>query len=140
MPNVADVTATYVNDGSVPFFYDSADIPTHSPGDVVDQLPPEVDIDEFFARYGHSLKSKTVLSSPTLSVFKVSVGPGEAVKPHHHNTNQLVYILSGSLSYGRRVVTEGMGFFNAGRKYSWQAGEEGATFLEIHAGIPALMA
>jgi hypothetical protein len=130
----------YVNDGSVPFFYDTEQIPSHSPDDVAESLGPEVDLAEFFARYGHELQSKTVLSSPSLTVSKVSVGPGEAVRPHHHGTNQIVYILSGSLRYGRRLVSEGMGFYNAGRKYSWQAGPDGALFLEIHAGIPALMA
>jgi hypothetical protein len=55
-------------------------------------------------------------------------------------TSQIVYIISGSLRYGQRVVSVGMGFSNPGRKHSWQAGPDGALLLEIPHWAPALMA
>jgi hypothetical protein len=39
-------------------------------------------------------------------------------------------------SHGSRLLMTS----NPGRNYSWRAGPDGALFLEIHTGAPALMA
>jgi hypothetical protein len=45
-------------------------------------------------------------------------------------------VLKGSLISGLRVTSAGMGHYGPDRRYSWRAGDEGAQWIEIHAGLP----
>ncbi|ABW16293.1 cupin [Parafrankia soli] len=94
--------------------------------------------EKYFDLFGRDLVTKAILQSPALSVFHESAKPGERVKPHRHGTHQMNYVLSGELIFGRRRVGPGMGFFTPDMLYSWRAGEEGAEWLEIHAGQPGI--
>ncbi|XVQ14096.1 cupin domain-containing protein [Spirillospora sp. CA-255316] len=94
--------------------------------------------ERYFDLFGRDLVTKTILQSPQLSVFHETAKPGERVKPHRHGTHQLNYVLRGELVFGRRRVGPGMGFFTPDLLYSWRAGDEGAEWLEIHAGRPGI--
>jgi hypothetical protein len=104
------------------FFYDIDKIPLFQ-GPVPDYLS-----DYFGAR----ILSKEILSVPTMQLAWFKVEPGVRVPHHHHGTNQITFVLKGSLHYGNKVTGPGMGFFNPDHNYSWVAGPEGCEFLEVH--------
>ena len=107
-----------------PFFYDVAELP----GYTIEEIAGD----------GRDLVTKTILMSPKLSVFHESAKPGERVKPHRHGTHQLTYVLRGELIYGNQRTGAGMGYFSPDALYSWRAGDEGAEWIEIHAGEPGI--
>jgi hypothetical protein len=96
------------------------------------------DAEPLFEVFGRELVTRTILQSTELSVYHETAAPGEHVKPHRHGTHQLNYVLRGELIFGRRHVGAGMGFYTPDLLYSWRAGDEGAEWIEIHAGEPAL--
>ncbi len=119
------------------FFYDVDQLAAYSIAEMVE--PMEVGEDakqEMYDIFGRDLLTKVILQSPGLSVFHEEARPGETVKPHRHGTHQITYVLRGSLHYGNRVTSAGMGYYSPDRLYAWTAGEEGAEWLEIHAGRP----
>jgi hypothetical protein len=119
-----------------PFFYSIDEIPAHSIAQMVEGLGDEDAKQTMYDIFGRDLMTKVILQSPTLSVFHELAEPGERVKPHRHGTNQITYVLRGSLHYGNRVTSAGMGYFSPDRLYAWTAGDEGAEWIEIHAGQP----
>ncbi len=119
------------------FFYSIEEIPAVSIAEMAKNLDEET-AERVLDAFGRDLVTKTILVSPELSVFHEKVGPGERVKPHRHGTHQITYVLRGSLIYGNRVTSAGMGYYSPNRPYSWRAGEDGAEWLEIHAGQPQL--
>jgi len=120
-----------------PFFYSLADLPSRTIAEMAEDSGASAeDRDKMFDLFGRDLLTTTILTSPELSVFHESAKPGERVKPHRHGTHQLTYVLKGSLIYGNRVTSAGMGYYSPDRLYSWRAGEEGAEWIEIHAGLP----
>ena len=120
-----------------PFFYAVDEIPAESIADQVEQYQIDDEMaSKMFDLYGRTLLTKTILRSPTLNVFHESVGPGESVKPHRHGTHQLTYVIRGELKYGNRTTSAGMGYFSPNKPYAWTAGDEGAEWIEIHAGEP----
>jgi hypothetical protein len=121
-----------VDDGHEPFFYDVAELPGHTIVDLVGENEELIDL------FGRDLVTKTIVQTPQLSVFHESAQPGERVKPHRHGTHQLTYVLRGELIYGNRRVGAGMGYFSPDRLYSWRAGDDGAEWIEIHAGAPGI--
>ncbi|HZQ57891.1 MAG TPA: hypothetical protein VFA84_07645 [Acidimicrobiales bacterium] len=114
-----------------PFFFDTAELPGYT---IADMLGDSPEAEQYFDLFGRDLVTKTILSSPQLSVYHESAKPGERVKPHRHGTQQLNYVLRGELLYGNQRVGAGMGYFSPDRLYSWRAGPEGAEWIEIHAG------
>ena len=84
---------------------------------------------------GRELVTKVLVQTPQLSVYHESAKPGERVKAHRHGVYQVDYVLRGELRFGSKRVTAGMGYFIPDRLYSWQAGEDGAEWIEIHSGI-----
>jgi hypothetical protein len=118
-----------------PFFYDTAELPGYTIAEMMGDSPQA---EEYFDLFGKDLVTKTILSTPQLSVFHESAKPGERVKPHRHGTHQITYVLSGELIYGNRRTGPGMGYFSPDTLYSWRAGEEGAEWIEIHAGPPGI--
>ena len=118
-----------------PFFYDVTELPAYTIADMVGDSP---DREMYFDLFGRDLETKTIVQTPQLAVFHEKAKPGERVKPHRHGTHQLTYVLQGELIYGNRRTTAGMGFFTPDRPYSWRAGEEGAEWIEIHAGQPGI--
>jgi hypothetical protein len=124
------------NEGSLgPFFYDTAELPGYTIAQMMGDSPQA---EEYFDLFGRDLVTKTILSTPGLSVFHESAKPGERVKPHRHGTNQLTYVIRGELIYGNRRTGAGMGYFSPDILYSWRAGDEGAEWIEIHAGAPGI--
>jgi hypothetical protein len=122
-------------DDEGPFFFDVAELPGYT---IVDMLGDSPDREHYYDLFGRDLLTKTILSSPRLSVFHETANPGERVKPHRHGTHQLNYVLRGELIYGSRHVGAGMGYFSPDALYAWRAGDEGAEWLEIHAGAPGI--
>ncbi|MGE0878940.1 MAG: cupin domain-containing protein [Acidimicrobiia bacterium] len=88
--------------------------------------------------FGSALFTKPIVRTPQLSVFHESAGPGERVKPHRHGTYQLNYVLKGELIFGNQHVKAGMSYFTPDELYSWRTGDEGAEWIEIHAGEPGI--
>lgn len=110
-----------------PFFYNLADLPdlSNAPNGFSGEIA------KHFADVGGVVKQ--ILNIPTLSVAYYKFEPGVHVPYHNHGTNQLTFVLNGSLHYGgKKVTSEGMGFFTPGQDYAWIAGPEGAEILEIH--------
>lgn len=118
-----------------PFFYDTAELPGYTIAQMMGDSP---DAEAYFDLFGRDLVTKTIVSSPRLSVFHETAKPGERVKPHRHGTHQLTYVLKGELIYGNRRTGAGMGYFSPDTLYSWRAGDEGAEWIEIHAGAPGI--
>jgi hypothetical protein len=131
-----DDTATQSTDQDLrPFFYDIAQLP----GYTIEEMAGDGEgAQEMYDLFGRELVTKTILMSPKLSVFHESAKPGERVKPHRHGTHQLTYVLRGELNYGNQRTGAGMGYFSPDAPYSWRAGEEGAEWIEIHAGEPGI--
>ena len=118
-----------------PFFFDTAELPSYT---IADMLGDSPDSEMYFDLFGRDLATKVILQSPQLSVFHESAKPGERVKPHRHGTHQLNYVLRGELIYGNQRVGAGMGYFSPDKLYAWRAGDEGAEWIEIHAGAPGV--
>ncbi len=133
-----DDTATQATDEQLrPFFYDVAELP----GYTIEEMAGDGEgAQEMYDLFGRDLVTKTILMSPKLSVFHESAKPGERVKPHRHGTHQLTYVLRGELIYGNQRTGAGMGYFSPDGLYSWRAGDEGAEWIEIHAGEPGIFA
>ena len=131
-----DDTVTQSTDQDLrPFFYDIAQLP----GYTIEEMAGDGEgAQEMYDLFGRELVTKTILMSPKLSVFHESAKPGERVKPHRHGTHQLTYVLRGELIYGNQRTGAGMGYFSPDALYSWRAGDEGAEWIEIHAGEPGI--
>lgn len=130
-----------MTDDERPFFYDIAEIPAASIAQMVEGIEmPDDERQRMYDVFGRDLMTKVILQSPCLSVFHEEAQPGERVKPHRHGTHQITYVLRGSLHYGNRVTTAGMGYYSPDRPYAWTAGDDGAEWIEIHAGQPQLYA
>ncbi len=117
------------------FFFDTAELPGYT---LAELMGDSEESQYYFELFGRDLVTKTILMSPRLSVFHESAQPGERVEPHRHGTHQLNYVLRGELFYGSRRVGAGMGYFSPDTLYSWRAGDEGAEWIEIHAGQPGI--
>ncbi len=117
------------------FFYSIDELPAQSIAEMAAGLD-DAQAEGLLELFGRDLLTKTILQTPGLSVYHEVVGPGQTVKPHRHGTHQITYVLRGSLNYGSRTTSAGMGYFSPNRPYSWTAGDEGAEWLEIHAGEP----
>jgi hypothetical protein len=118
-----------------PFFYDVAELPGYT---IVDMLGDSPDSGQIFDVFGRDLVTRTIVQTPELSVFHESAKPGERVTPHRHGTQQLTYVIRGELIYGNQRTSAGMGYFSPDTLYSWRAGDEGAEWIEIHAGEPGV--
>jgi hypothetical protein len=129
------------DDDPKPFFFDITEIPAASIAQMVEGIEmPEAQRQQMFDVFGRDLMTRVILQSPTLSVFHEEAQPGERVKPHRHGTHQLTYVLRGALHYGNRVTSAGMGYYSPDRPYAWTAGDDGAEWIEIHAGEPQFYA
>jgi hypothetical protein len=124
-----------------PFFFSIDEIPAYS---IAEMLEPtdveETEKQRLYSIFGRDLLTKVILQSPNLSVYHENAKPGETVKRHRHGTHQITYVLRGSLHYGNRVTTAGMGYYSPNTPYAWTAGDDGAEWIEIHAGQPEAFA
>jgi hypothetical protein len=116
-------------------FFDIAELPGHTIVDLVGDGPDGAPLIELF---GRDLVTRTILMSPALSVFHESAEPHERVQPHRHGTLQIDFVLRGELRFGNRRLTAGMGCVIPDVLYAWEAGDDGAEWIEIHAGQPAI--
>ena len=117
------------------FFFDVAELPGKTIVDLLGDGPESAPMIELF---GRDLVTRTILQAPELSVFHETAKPGERVRPHRHGTLQIDYVLRGELRFGSRRVTAGMGCVIPDALYSWEAGDDGAEWIEIHAGQPGI--
>jgi hypothetical protein len=125
----------YVETPAESFFFNVADLPGHTIVDLVGDGPEAAPMIELF---GRDLVTRAIVQTPSLSVFHETAKPGERVKPHRHGTLQVDYVVRGELRFGAQRVGPGMGCVIPDTLYSWQAGDEGAEWIEIHAGAPAI--
>jgi hypothetical protein len=116
-------------------FFDVTELPGHT---IVDLVGDEPDAASLIDLFGRDLVTRTIVQSPTLAVFHETAKPGEHVKPHRHGTLQVDYVLRGELRFGNRRVTAGMGCVIPDAMYAWTAGDDGAEWIEIHAGEPGI--
>ena len=114
------------------FFYNINELPAVNFADLVAAGQLVFDGIEHF---GARIIEKEILNLPTISLIQYIIAPGTRVPHHAHDCHQIDFILEGSLHYGdeKKVLTKGMGFFAPkGQIYTWTAGPEGCTFLEVH--------
>jgi hypothetical protein len=116
-----------------PFFFDVAEISGYT---IADLFGESEEAEQYFELFGRDLLTKAIVQTPHFSVFHETAVAGEQVKPHRHGTQQVNYVLRGELNYGNRRLTPGMGAFTPDTLYAWRAGDEGAEWIEIHAGTP----
>jgi hypothetical protein len=115
-----------------PFVFDVASAPAHTNEELLAAFP---NADELYELLGRDLVTRTLVQTPKLCVYHETAQPGEQVKPHRHGTYQVNYVLRGELRFGNQRVTAGMGYFTPDMLYAWRAGDEGAEWIEIHAGV-----
>ena len=116
-------------------FFDVAELPGHTIVDLVGDGP---DAQPMLDLFGRDLVTRTILQSRDLSVYHERANPGEQVKPHRHGTLQIDYVLRGELHFGNRRLRAGMGAVIPDTLYAWRAGDDGAEWIEIHAGEPSI--
>jgi hypothetical protein len=119
-------------DTSRPFVFDVSTIPGQTNVALLGDSPEAQHLLELL---GRDLVTRVLVQTPQLSVYHETAQPGERVKAHRHGVLQVDYVLRGELRFGSRRVTAGMGYFIPDTLYSWQAGGEGAEWIEIHSGI-----
>jgi quercetin dioxygenase-like cupin family protein len=118
--------------GPKAFFYDINEISAVNFADLVAAGQIAFDGIEHF---GDRIIEQEIVNLPTISLIQYTIAPGTRVPHHHHDCHQIDFILAGSLHYGdsKKILTKGMGFFAPkGQIYSWTAGPDGCTFLEVH--------
>ncbi len=114
------------------FVFDVATIDGHTNAEL---LGGSEESERLLELLGHDLVTRALVQTPKLCVYHETAKPGERVKPHRHGTYQVDYVLKGELIFGNQHVTAGMGYFTPDALYSWQAGAEGAEWIEIHSGV-----
>ena len=119
------------DDALRPYIFDVAKIDGHTNEEMMANLDNS---EELYELLGRDLVTKILVQTPQLCVYHESAKPGERVKPHRHGTYQVNFMLRGELIFGNQHVTPGMGYFSPDWLYSWRAGEQGAEWIEIHAG------
>lgn len=118
-----------------PFYFDVSELPGHT---IQELFEGSDEAERMFDLFGKDLVTRTILLSPSLSVLHETADPGERVKPHRHGTLQIDFVLAGELIFGSHHVGPGMGYVIPDTLYSWRVGDEGAEWLEIHAGLPGI--
>ena len=118
-----------------PFFFEVDQLPGFT---IADSAGEGEEADKMIDLFGRDLYTRPIVQTPTLCVYHETAQPGDRVKPHRHGTFQVNYILKGELQYGSQRITPGMGSFTPNTLYSWRAGPEGAEWIEIHGGQPAI--
>jgi hypothetical protein len=67
-----------------------------------------------------------------LSLGLYYVGPGVGAPRHYHDSDQIIVVLEGELTVGKRRLRTGAGYFTKrGQQYSFKAGPRGCRFLEF---------
>lgn len=84
----------------------------------------------------HNLNTPTRVHEPgsesTLQCFEVDFHPGRSVEVHSHATDEIIYVLKGSLELGKRSLGPGSSVFvGADTLYSFRAGPDGLQFLNF---------
>ena len=68
----------------------------------------------------------------TLELFHIDLGPGAHIEPHAHTEDEIVYVLSGEIHLGARVLGPGDALYVAKNTlYSFDVGPEGCSFLNF---------
>ena len=68
----------------------------------------------------------------TLELFHIDLGPGAHIEPHAHTEDEIVYVLSGAIHLGARVLGPGDALYVAAHTlYSFDVGPEGCSFLNF---------
>jgi len=125
-------------------FFDAEEIPFFDPteGRTTDlnevsvfpeSLRGKVDLNEFL---GNGTIEVQVLLNQTdangYSLQGVKYPPHAYIPRHHHDADQVVFVLEGELSQGNKVVKAGSGYYTpAGNAYAVKAGAEGVRLIEF---------
>ena len=68
----------------------------------------------------------------SLQLFEVDVAPNSFVDVHSHGTDEIMYVVKGSLVLGKRSLGPGSSVFIAGDTlYSFRSGPDGLRFLNF---------
>src|SRR5262249_23569473 len=71
-------------------------------------------------------------SEDTPALIDVRAGPGKPSIPHAHGSDEIVYILEGSLILGRRICGPGTAILvPANTLYCFRVGSEGVRYLNF---------
>jgi hypothetical protein len=115
-----------------PYFFDVSTIEGKTNVEMMGDTP---EMQPYLEALGRDLVTRTLVASDDLCVYHETAKPGERVKPHRHGVTQVNYMLKGELRFGSKRIGPGEGFFNPDHLYSWQAGDDGAEWIEIHSGV-----
>ena len=83
--------------GPKAFFYDINDLKAVNFADLVASGQIVFDGIEHF---GDRIVEKEILKLPTVSLIQYTIAPGTRIPHHHHDCNQLDFVLEGSVHYG----------------------------------------
>lgn len=99
---------------------------------IPDEVTSEIDVDNFF---DNRMKVQPCVARPNedgMSLGAYWFEPNFTMPRHHHDTDQIVYVVEGELHQGKRVLKPGDGYFTkAGTTYAFKAGPEGCRILEF---------
>jgi hypothetical protein len=103
---------------------------TSTRGDNLSAPDPEVDGLDLDAITMQTLTADR--ESDGLSCLLFEFPPDFAGPRHHHDCDQIIYIVEGSMRQGNRVLGPGAGFYTrAGASYNFRVGPAGVRFLEF---------
>jgi quercetin dioxygenase-like cupin family protein len=104
------------------------DTPAVVTGDVMPPGPHRDKFDE--AELRNTVRLYHRGGPDTIQMFEVEVQPNDGPRPHAHAEDEIIFVLSGELHFGARVLTAGSSVHIPGLTlYSFRAGPEGARFL-----------
>jgi quercetin dioxygenase-like cupin family protein len=67
-----------------------------------------------------------------LQMFELRLGPNDEIPAHAHDVDEIVYVVSGQLRFGSRILNPGSSVYIPGESlYSLRAGPEGLRFLNF---------
>jgi mannose-6-phosphate isomerase-like protein (cupin superfamily) len=97
-------------------------------GEFPDGIVGNVDLAKFFER---GMWTKYYDTGP-FNVLELKLAPGFTIPRHHHNSDQLVFVLEGEARQGNRSFQPGDAYMTpAGQTYTVTAGPEGLRYIEI---------
>jgi hypothetical protein len=103
--------------------------PSRGPAERIPSAVREnVDVDEYFR---DGLFTRRTQVGP-FHLLEVRFAPNFVIPRHHHNFDQMVFVVEGTARQGRREFHEGDGYFTkAYTPYTTAAGPEGCRVVEV---------
>lgn len=105
---------------------------TQVPADVVARISPEEEVRLAAIEIGIYFPG----SETDLQLFEIRCAPNTPIYPHAHLEDEIVYVLEGTLHFGRRMVGPGSAVGVTGlTTYGFTAGPQGCRFLNFRSRI-----